>query len=196
MKQVVGLVAFFGLLLGITGAILPGSSSEQSNNSAPDGAQNSEVRSTLDNSQEYSATDTVVTRQLEEFEQVPFGTEEVFSDQYSKGSTNIISAGRNGKLKRIYDVKYEDGVEQSRTEISNVLVEAPVTQVIAVGTYVAPATKPLAGMDNCDPNYTPCVPNSTSDLDCADVRARVQVIGNDYHRLDGDDDGVGCESYN
>ncbi len=48
----------------------------------------------------------------------------------------------------------------------------------------------------CHPSYTPCLP-VVDDLDCPEVkdlgRAPVRVIGNDQYRLDGDDDGVGCE---
>ncbi|GII98135.1 hypothetical protein CLV28_1436 [Sediminihabitans luteus] len=33
------------------------------------------------------------------------------------------------------------------------------------------------------------------DLDCSDVRMRVWVGANDYHRLDADGDGWGCDSY-
>lgn len=53
---------------------------------------------------------------------------------------------------------------------------------------------------NCNPNYTPCVPNA-SDVDCAGgsgngpayVSGPVQVIGVDVYGLDRDGDGVGCE---
>lgn len=50
----------------------------------------------------------------------------------------------------------------------------------------------------CDPNYSPgCVPPYPPDLDCADIRALgiapVRVVGSDPHRLDGDQDGFGCE---
>lgn len=48
---------------------------------------------------------------------------------------------------------------------------------------------------NCDPNYTPCIPNVGYDLNCSDIRKKVQVIGTDRHRLDRDGDGYGCESY-
>ena len=48
----------------------------------------------------------------------------------------------------------------------------------------------------CHPNYTNCLP-IVGDLDCADVRrmgkAPVQVLGADPYRLDGDNDGLGCE---
>jgi hypothetical protein len=41
------------------------------------------------------------------------------------------------------------------------------------------------------------VPPYPPDVDCADIRALgiapVQVVGSDPHRLDADDDGLGCE---
>ena len=50
----------------------------------------------------------------------------------------------------------------------------------------------------CDPSYTgACIPSPPPDLDCADIHAMgvapVRVVGADPHRLDGDDDGWGCE---
>lgn len=48
---------------------------------------------------------------------------------------------------------------------------------------------------NCNPNYSPCIPNTSYDLDCADIGKSVRVIGNDEYRLDRDKDGRGCESY-
>jgi endonuclease YncB( thermonuclease family) len=62
---------------------------------------------------------------------------------------------------------------------------------------VPPKPTPQPG-GNCDPNYAEgCVPRVRYDLDCADIRALgiapVRVIGTDVHRLDGDDDGWGCE---
>jgi endonuclease YncB( thermonuclease family) len=49
---------------------------------------------------------------------------------------------------------------------------------------------------NCHPSYSPCLP-IVGDLDCADIRAMgvapVRVLGSDPYRLDGDNDGFGCE---
>jgi len=59
----------------------------------------------------------------------------------------------------------------------------------------APSNSSPAPASNCDPNYTPCVPNVNYDLDCADVGFSVRVIGSDVHRLDRNGDGYGCESY-
>lgn len=57
-----------------------------------------------------------------------------------------------------------------------------------------PAPQPTGG---CDPNYTPCIPNVSYDLNCSDIRVRVTVIGVDHHNLDsGGIPNVGCESYN
>lgn len=48
----------------------------------------------------------------------------------------------------------------------------------------------------CDPNYAGyCVPIVSYDLDCADIRHRVSVVGVDIHGFDSDRDGIGCESY-
>ena len=45
----------------------------------------------------------------------------------------------------------------------------------------------------CHPSYEPCVPDAGHDLDCSDIGFRVQVIGRDEYRLDGNKDGWGCE---
>ncbi len=49
--------------------------------------------------------------------------------------------------------------------------------------------------NGCDPNYTGCVPISSSDLDCPDVGFSMTVIGVDIHGFDREGDGLGCESY-
>jgi hypothetical protein len=57
------------------------------------------------------------------------------------------------------------------------------------------ATAPVSAYtpSGCNRNYSGCVPNSPTDLDCADVLGPVMVRGVDVYRLDGDHDGVGCE---
>jgi len=64
-----------------------------------------------------------------------------------------------------------------------------------------PVAAEAAPPDQCDPNYTPCVPIDT-DVDCAGgkgngpsyVAGPVRVVGRDPYRLDFDRDGVGCET--
>lgn len=56
-----------------------------------------------------------------------------------------------------------------------------------------PAEEPAAS--GCDPNYRPCVPISSADLDCADIGFGVTIVGSDPHSIDGNDNhGLGFES--
>ena len=62
------------------------------------------------------------------------------------------------------------------------------------------ATRIPAPPQECDPNYSGCVPIA-SDVDCAGgkgngpayVKGPVKVIGKDIYGLDKDRDGIGCE---
>ncbi len=74
----------------------------------------------------------------------------------------------------------------------------------AAAAPVAPAAVPAA-QSGCHPDYLPCIPvqgtgsgsGAANDLDCGDIRKTVTVrqVGVDPYRLDGNDDGTGCESY-
>ena len=51
----------------------------------------------------------------------------------------------------------------------------------------------------CDPSYPEdCIPSPPPDLDCGDTNVpnNVRVVEPDPHRLDGDNNGIGCESSN
>lgn len=47
---------------------------------------------------------------------------------------------------------------------------------------------------SCNPNYTPCIPNSSTDLNCSDISIKVRVVGTDVYHLDRDGDGFGCDA--
>lgn len=54
----------------------------------------------------------------------------------------------------------------------------------------------------CDPHYSgACVPvdrTEADDVDCSEIDEKnftVVTIGEDPHRLDGDEDGIACESW-
>lgn len=55
----------------------------------------------------------------------------------------------------------------------------------------APAPVPAPVTTERPPDIAPSGP----DLDCGDIGRQVWVGSNDYHDLDNDDDGWGCESY-
>lgn len=113
-----------------------------------------------------------------------------------QGSSSTKTPGEDGTREVC---RKDDG-----TVLSDKTIKQPVTEVSVVGTkqYVAPAPKPVpapvpapspAPTSNCNPNYTPCIPNVPYDLNCPDVGMTVRVIGVDVYRLDRDKDGIGCE---
>jgi endonuclease YncB( thermonuclease family) len=57
------------------------------------------------------------------------------------------------------------------------------------------APPPASAGAGCSPHYLPCVRDVSYDLDCKHVGFRVRVVGADPYRLDGDDDGFGCEEW-
>ncbi len=124
---------------------------------------------------------------------IPFSKTTVNDATLEKGKTELRTVGIKGTNTKTYEVTYEDGEEISRKLLTEKVTTKPIAQVTAKGTkvaYVAPAPQ-----QNCDPNYTPCIPNVAYDLDCPDIGVSVRVIGSDPHRFDADHDGYGCESY-
>lgn len=61
-------------------------------------------------------------------------------------------------------------------------------------TSEASTAASAVGEMECDPNYSPCVPYVSYDLNCPDIGyMTVRVIGYDRHGFDRDRDGFGCE---
>lgn len=139
-------------------------------------------------------TPVITTESVTTTEAVPFGKETVESASLSKGVSQVTTAGVNGVKTKTFTVTRSDGVETKRVLAKEEVTAAPVNEITSIGTYVAPAPVPRAA-SNCDPNYSPCVPNVSYDLDCPDIGFSVTVIGSDPHRFDADHDGHGCESY-
>jgi len=123
---------------------------------------------------------------------IPFMTMRVNDSTLSKGSTRVRNPGVRGVEILTYKVTFRNGIQTHKELVRKVIVRAPVTRVIAVGTKET---------QQCDPNYSgACVPIA-SDVDCAGgsgngpayVQGPVQVVGTDIYGLDRDGDGIGCE---
>ena len=123
---------------------------------------------------------------------IPFKTMRVNDSTLSKGSNRVRSHGVRGVEILTYKITFRNGIQVRNKLIRTVIVRAPVTRVIAVGTKET---------QQCDPNYSgACVPIA-SDVDCAGgsgngpayVQGPVQVVGTDIYGLDSDGDGIGCE---
>ena len=63
-------------------------------------------------------------------ETVPYKTETKGVDTLPQGESRVVTQGVNGKDKVTYNVKYVDGVEVAREEVSRENIKAPVTEVI------------------------------------------------------------------
>jgi hypothetical protein len=123
---------------------------------------------------------------------IPFKTLRVSDSTLSRGTTAVRNPGGRGMEILTYRVTLRNGVRIHRKLVKKVIVRAPVTRTIAVGTRET---------QQCDPNYSgACVPIA-SDVDCAGgsgngpayVQGPVEVIGTDIYGLDADGDGIGCE---
>jgi len=74
----------------------------------------------------------------------------------------------------------------------------PVIGVCALGLGLGVALVGVTSPNRVEPgvcngNYSPCIPTQV-DVNCSDLRTRVYVIGEDIYGLDGDGDGIGCET--
>ena len=123
---------------------------------------------------------------------IPFKTMSVNDSTLSKGTTRVRNTGSRGVEILTYKATFLNGIQTHKELIRKVIVRAPVTRVVAVGTKET---------QQCDPNYSgACVPIA-SDVDCAGgsgngpayVQGPVQVVGTDIYGLDRDGDGIGCE---
>ncbi len=72
------------------------------------------------------------------------------------------------------------------------------TSSVAASAGPPPTKAPVQAATSCHPAYVGgCIPPGPPDLDCGDIRRKIQVdhAYGDPHRLDADSDGWGCESY-
>lgn len=159
--------------------------------------------------QEVVSTEPVITtKTITETEAIPFEKTSVDYNSLNKGITKIKTIGVDGERTKTYKITLTDGVETSRELVSEETTKQPVHEVTTIGTYVYVAPKPDPApitkepTSSCDPNYSgACVPIA-SDVDCAGgsgngpayVKGPVTVIGKDIYGLDGDNNGIGCES--
>ena len=74
---------------------------------------------------------------------------------------------------------------------------ALIAATVGVYGYAAePGLLEPASAQNCDPNDSPCIPNTVGDaLNCGDIGVAVRVIGVDHNNFDSNEDGTGCESF-
>ena len=134
-------------------------------------------------------TEVVITE-----EEVPFPTTQTYDGTLEKDTRAVRVEGRNGKKVIKTEVKTKDGVETSRALISEDITVPPVAEIVAIGTKVAERPLKKHPQVECDPNYKPCIPYVRRGLSCDSIGFRIEIIGEDRHKLDGENkDGIACE---
>ncbi len=69
-------------------------------------------------------------------EKVPFETVEQDDTTMNEGETKVLTEGQDGKDKVVYEIKYIDGKEVKRKELSRKTLKKPVDKVVANGTRI------------------------------------------------------------
>jgi endonuclease YncB( thermonuclease family) len=75
---------------------------------------------------------------------------------------------------------------------SRLVGTCPATQLRPSEAVTTLPTAPEPIDEDCTPGYKPCLP-ARDDWDCGDLSKTYTVTGADRYRLEGDDDGYGCE---
>jgi uncharacterized protein YabE (DUF348 family) len=74
---------------------------------------------------------------LVEVQSIPFSVEETTSQDVAFGQQEILQAGSNGIAILRTRIRFEDGVETSRGQEEKIIVQEPVTRIVAKGSKIA-----------------------------------------------------------
>lgn len=133
---------------------------------------------------------------LQEQQTIPFSTETTTDASLPLDQEKVVQTGEVGLQAVRVKVRYEDGVEVSRTALESVVVKSPVNQIVAYGASVNVQTTSIAScgtityyraMDVTATSYSPCnsgsdqcYPNAASGVP---VQRGVLAVHLDWYRL-------------
>ena len=75
---------------------------------------------------------------------IPRAVQTIKDPTLAAGTTNVKTPGSDGQEITTYRVHYQNGVEQSREQLSVAVTQQPVTQVVVVGTKIDLNANPVA----------------------------------------------------
>lgn len=136
-----GILSFLCLvLIGVTAPPTP-----QASHSTDQTVRVSETKKEASPKQQPQKKQPVLSKEaVAENHAIPFTKATVEDPNLTKGATRIVTAGADGVKTLTYEVVYQDGVEQSKTLVSEAVTSQPVTEVTAIGLYVKPAPQPVS----------------------------------------------------
>lgn len=103
----------------------------------------------------------VTTQETTEDQTIPFDNTTKEDPNLAKGKHEIVQEGQEGVLRITYKQIYKNGVLISQDSISEDVVQQPVDQVMAIGTYVEPE-KPKETTKKTTTNKKPSSSSSSS----------------------------------
>ncbi|HET8583732.1 MAG TPA: ubiquitin-like domain-containing protein [Jatrophihabitans sp.] len=86
----------------------------------------------------------VATKTVTRMKTLPFSTTRKSDPSLTKGTTEVVTPGRDGKVRIVYSIVYVDGKAVGQTTLSSVVLARPRTQVVKVGTKDVPAPVTVA----------------------------------------------------
>ncbi|HUB93924.1 MAG TPA: G5 domain-containing protein [Verrucomicrobiae bacterium] len=142
---------------------------------------------------------TVTTKQETETQTVAYTTQNQNDSSLTKGQTKVAQQGQNGNETLMYKVTYTNGQQTSKTLVSTAVTTQPVTQIVDVGTYVAPTPAPTV-TTTPTPTPTPaptqsCYPLSSENT-CYEPGEYCRDSDHGTSGLAGDGESITCEDNN
>lgn len=116
---------------------------------------------------------------LSENQSIPYSTDATKTDSLDYGVKQVVQAGEFGAQIARVVVRYEDGVEVSRSNLDTVVLKEPVNQIENVGTKVTAQTvtdtscagvQSYLALDVTTTSYSPCN-SATESGDCSNLTA-------------------------
>ena len=133
------------------------------------------------------------TRMVTEVQPVAYPTRIVDDATLNAGARRVLTHGVPGSRTVTYRVTFLGEQQSAKELVRSVVTKRPVTMVVAVGTRTPRQD------DDCNANYSGCVP-VTVDVDCAGggngpvyVRGPIEVVGIDIYHLDLDGNALACD---
>jgi hypothetical protein len=119
--------------------------------------------------------DVVTHKTITTTESIPFDTTNVDDATLAKGTVKTTTEGVDGVRTHTFDVAYKNGVEVSRSQVSDMVTTQPVAKVIATGTYIPPVQPSCpngtyvnsAGNTVCSPYQSTSAPSGAT-AQCVD----------------------------
>ena len=75
-------------------------------------------------------------------ESIPFTTKTHTAPNLLSGETQVVREGIEGKIERTYETVFENGKAVAKSVISEEVIQEPRTEVVAIGSMVAPVAPP------------------------------------------------------